>query len=50
MNWAIGCTGSVDKSSTGTVDSEGMPVRPSSLYLAQLCERLGPDALSAIGY
>jgi len=27
-----------------------MPVAPRSLYLAQLCERLGPQALVDIGY
>jgi hypothetical protein len=25
-------------------------VQPGSLYLAQLCERLGPQALANIGY
>jgi hypothetical protein len=34
----------------GTFDSHGTPVFPSSLYLAQLCERLGPQALANIGY
>ena len=28
----------------------GTPVLPKSLYLAQLCERLGPSAVAAIGY
>jgi hypothetical protein len=27
----------------------GTPVFPSSLYLAQLCQRLGPQALANIG-
>jgi hypothetical protein len=34
----------------GTVDSHGTPVAPSSLYLAQLEERLGSSALKNIGY
>ncbi len=34
----------------GTYDSRSTPVAMSSLYLAQLCERLGPEALAAIGY
>jgi hypothetical protein len=51
MNWAIGSTGSVDKGSpVGAYDSMGVAVRPTSLYLAQLCDRLGPGALANIGY
>jgi hypothetical protein len=50
QNWAIGSLGSVDKGSTGAIDSPGKPVIPTSLYLAQLCERLGPQAVTAIGY
>jgi hypothetical protein len=51
MNWAIGSTGAVDPGGpAGTYDSMGMPVRPHSLYLAQLCARLGPTALANIGY
>lgn len=34
----------------GIVESSGKPVEPSSLYLEQLRERLGPDAVAAIGY
>jgi hypothetical protein len=48
MNWAIGCKGK--QSGDGTFESLGAPVGPSSLYLAQLCERLGPAAVAAIGY
>jgi hypothetical protein len=33
-----------------TVDSPGKPVQPRSLYLAQLKERLGGEALKNIGY
>ena len=60
MNWAIGCIGQrlrlarpFDKEPLlpeGTVDSQGQPVTPKSLYLAQLAERLGPQALRNIGY
>jgi hypothetical protein len=60
-NWAIGCIGKskqtprpFDKSGPnvpeGILDSPGVPVTPPSLYLAQLAERLGPQALKNIGY
>jgi hypothetical protein len=60
-NWSIGATGgsqivSPEPGTTGAdlpqgiIDSQGTPVAPSSLYLAQLCARLGPQALAAIGY
>jgi hypothetical protein len=48
MNWSIGGRGK--QSGDGTFDSQGTPVTPGSLYLAQLCERLGPEAVAAIGY
>jgi len=47
-NWAIGSMGAA--MGDGTFDSTGTPVTPRSLYLAQLCERLGPQALANIGY
>jgi len=59
QNWCIGCTGQIVSkapagSSTtppnGIFDSPGAPVTPGSLYLAQLCERLGPSAVANIGY
>jgi len=61
MNWAIGCIGSAETSSQpgdkigaklpeGIFDSHGTPVTPASLYLAQLRERLGAQALANIGY
>jgi hypothetical protein len=34
----------------GIVDSPGTSVTPQSLYLAQLAERLGPQAVRNIGY
>ena len=58
-NFCIGCTGTVlteaqPGSSTpvanGVYDSLGTQVAPASLYLAQLCERLGPSAAANIGY
>jgi hypothetical protein len=60
VNWAIGCVGEpvrsarpFDKSPLlpeGTFDARGTAVAPRSLYLAQLAERLGPQALRNIGY
>jgi len=60
MNWAVACIGTRETSSepgskdkilpSGIFDSHNVPVTPSSLYLAQLKERLGPQALSNIGY
>lgn len=59
-NWAIGCQGRHDsagmpfghepKLPEGLFDSHGTPVTPASLYLAQLRERLGAQALKNIGY
>jgi hypothetical protein len=34
----------------GIYESVNVPVAPSSLYLAQLCDRRGPQALVNIGY
>jgi hypothetical protein len=54
MNWAIGCKGNMaapsDGHPNGTYDSHGTPVNIKSLYLAQLCERLGPQAVANIGF
>jgi hypothetical protein len=60
MNWAIGCTGRSQPAlrpfgagpplPAGTFDSPGKPVEPKSLYLAQLAERLGSQAVKNIGY
>jgi len=59
-NWLIGSIG--DRLSAprpfgkgpnlaeGIVDSQSAPVTPHSLYLAQLAERLGPEAVKNIGY
>jgi hypothetical protein len=59
-NWMIGCTGrsspmprpfgSGPNLPEGIIDAPGTPVTPASLYLAQLAERLGPQALNNIGY
>src|SRR5207247_8757667 len=60
FNWLIGSIGEPELSprpfgsgpmlAQGTIDSAGVAVSPSSLYLAQLAERLGPQALKNIGY
>jgi len=34
----------------GAFDSHGAPIAPSNLYLSQLCDRLGMQAVSNIGY
>lgn len=60
-NWAIGCRGKMDIGTTpgdeskkplpqGIVDSPDKPVTPGSLYLQQLKDRLGEEALHNIGY
>jgi hypothetical protein len=59
-NWAIGCVGAAEQSGMpfghgpnlpeGLFDSPGTPVAPASLYLAQLRERLGAQAVRNIGY
>lgn len=46
-NWAIGTQGTAR--GDGTFDASGTRVQPSSLYAAQLCERLGLQALAVIG-
>ena len=61
MNWAIGCKGAETSKAmpggdaktmlpNGTYDSPGRSVAPASLYLAQLRERLGDQAVKNIGY
>jgi hypothetical protein len=59
QNWCIGCQGKVvvkapagSKTTppNGVFESLGTPVSPTSLYLAQLCERLGPQAVTSAGY
>jgi hypothetical protein len=58
QNWCIGCQGSVvvrapagsqTTPPNGVFDSLGAQVSPGSLYLAQLCDRLGPEAVANIG-
>ncbi|HDS84453.1 MAG TPA: hypothetical protein ENN97_04575 [Phycisphaerales bacterium] len=59
-NWVIGCVGrsrltarpfgSEPLLPEGILDSHNEPVTPQSLYLAQLAERLGTEALGHIGY
>lgn len=53
MNWLIGSTGNVATQTAeppGIVDAPNQLVAPKSLYLAQLCQRNGPSALTSIGY
>jgi hypothetical protein len=59
-NWAIGCIGDRQQTARyfdsspilpeGCFDSHGTPVTPQSLYLAQLQDRLGAQALKNLGY
>jgi len=59
-NWVIGCQGEPQKRAApfnklplvpeGIYDSHGTPVSPTSLYLTQLSERLGKQAVKSIGY
>jgi hypothetical protein len=55
QNWLIGCIGEIrdpafgyESGEIGIVDSHGRHVQPRSLYLAQLEERLGPEAIRNI--
>ena len=60
VNWLIGSIGTSKTAPRPfgdgpdlpgpTIDSHGTPVAPNSLYLAQLKERLGAQALRNIGY
>jgi hypothetical protein len=60
VNWVIGSTGTHEQKAMpfnkepllpeGIYDSDGIAVSPKSLYLAQLAERLGKQALANIGY
>jgi hypothetical protein len=53
LNWCVGCIGTpvtIGSTLNGIFDSPGKMVIPSSLYLQQLRDRLGPDALRSIGY
>lgn len=53
LNWCIGCIGApvtISGAPNGIFDALGKMVLPSSLYLQQLRDRLGPDAVRTIGY
>jgi hypothetical protein len=59
QNWCIGCSGvkverapegSTTTPPDGVFESSGTLVSPASLYLAQLCDRLGPQAVLNLGY
>ncbi|HUH33127.1 MAG TPA: hypothetical protein VLZ28_04185, partial [Daejeonella sp.] len=47
MNWGIGCIG-LKQTNTGYWESWGAPVLPRSLYLQQLEERLGSQAVQNV--
>jgi hypothetical protein len=49
MVWAIGCKANPSEpKGMPIIESTGTHVAPSSLYLAQLCDRLGPQAVANI--
>jgi hypothetical protein len=53
MNWCIGCTGqpvTAGDMPNGIFDSPGKPVFPAGLYIHQLRDRIGPEAVQNIGY
>jgi hypothetical protein len=53
MNWCIGCVGvpvTIGNTPNGIFDSPGKVVEPASLYLQQVRDRIGPDAVRDIGY
>jgi len=61
QNWIIGCKGDIEHKAMpfektnpilpdGITDSHNKPVMPQSLYLTQLKERVGAQALKNIGY
>lgn len=60
INWVIGCKGEPQKRAIpfdkepmlpeGIYDAHNTPVKPGSLYLAQLSERLGKTAVKNTGY
>lgn len=57
LNWAIGCTGTTTNTGQwkteplGFVESKNSPIEAiPSLYLAQLTDRLGPDAPSNLAF
>jgi hypothetical protein len=53
LNWCIGCVGkavTIGDIPNGIFDSPGKMVDPASLYLHQLRDRIGPEAVRNIGY
>jgi len=53
LNWCVGCIGApvaMYGVPNGILDSPGKMVEPPNLYLHQLRDRIGPDALKNIGY
>jgi hypothetical protein len=53
LNWCIGCIGTqvtIGGTPNGIFSPTGITVTPASLYLHQLHDRLGADAVRSIGY
>jgi hypothetical protein len=50
VTWSIGSKGTMTMSAPAITESNGVFVKPSSLFLAQMCERKGPGALTILGY
>lgn len=53
LNWCVGCIGTpvtLHAAPEGIFDSSGKMVEPPSLYLHQLRDRIGPEAMKNIGY
>jgi hypothetical protein len=51
INWCVGSIGNYETGRENTKDwlfSKGVPVKPESLYLAQLRARLGDQAVKAV--
>jgi hypothetical protein len=51
INWCIGSSGNYETGSENAKDwlfSKGVPVKPESLYIAQLRARLGDQAVKAV--
>lgn len=51
INWCVGSRGNYEMGSENTKEwlfSKGVPVKPESLYLAQLKARLGDQAVKAV--
>jgi hypothetical protein len=50
VTWSIGSKGTMALTAPAIAESNGTFVKPSSLFLAQMCERVGPSGLASLGY